>query len=104
MQRVAFGQLSFDAAPGRQRREGDLLTSNISVSGKFESEGFNALQAAMNPDAEAVQLSHGETVLVTVADADGEVIAQAHGTVAVSFKDKTIEGARFTIREQKVKL
>jgi hypothetical protein len=104
MQRIAFGQLSFDAAPGRERREGDVLTSNISVSGRFEDEGHNALMAAMNPDAEAVQLSHGEAVLVTVADADGTVIAQANGTVAISFKDKMIEGRAFTIREQSVKL
>jgi hypothetical protein len=96
MQRVALGQLSLDAAPkGAQR--GMVLTANISVKGKL----LNAPLPEYS-ESEIPELSHGEMVVVTVADMDGEIIGQAHGKVAIAFTDKTVEGVELTIREQKI--
>jgi len=102
MRRVAAGQISLDAAPERPRPA--FVLSNLSVSGKFENEGMLLLKASMDPDAESPQLAHGESIVVTLSDENGEVFASAHGTVAVGFTDKVVEGTLVTIREQKVKL
>lgn len=96
MQRVAFGQISLTAAPPRER---DLpVISNISVAAKFGPEDI------VSSEGTWPQLDLGERVLVTVADEDGQIIAQAHGVVSVGFTDKEVEGMVCTIREQKIKL
>lgn len=95
MKRVAIGQLSLVAAPTRNGK--DALTSTISVSGKLQN-------VTLDDSEKVAQLDHGETVLVTVSDMDGEVIGSAHGRVQIGFSDKTIEGMEVTIREQRVKL
>jgi len=97
MRRVAIGQLSLDACPDGKRQRTDALTSTISVSGKLQN-------VTLDESEEVAQLDHGEVVLVTVSDGNGEVIASAHGRVQVGFSDKSIEGMEVTIREQKVKL
>lgn len=102
MQRVALGQISLDAAPERARPA--IVLSNLSVSGKFENEGLLLLKASMHPEEETPQLAHGETVIVTLSDENGEVFASTRGTVEVGFKDKSVEGTLVTVREQRVKL
>lgn len=98
MQRVPSNQLSFDAQPETRTSPPDAMTATVGVTGKFE---FGDI---LNPDCEIPLLSHGETVIVTIGDADGNVIAQGGGTVAIGFKDKTVEGLLVTIREQRIKL
>jgi hypothetical protein len=95
MQRVAAGQLSFDAAPKSRRRP---HMSSVALSGKFGSEQI------INEDGEFPQLSHGDDVLVIVQDVDGNLIAQGRGAVSVAFADKELDGEPITIREQKIKL
>jgi len=96
VQRVAAGQLSLEAAPRGKRKDLPPLTATVSVSGKFVD--------LADADGTVPELDHGEVVLVTVSDIDGQLIAQGHGRVQIAFADKSIEGEDFTIREQKVKL
>jgi hypothetical protein len=93
MQRVAIGQLSFDARPGSSRVRPDMVT--ISVAGKFGSEQLNV-------DGEDMpQLSHGERVMVVLSDADGQLIAKAEAHVEIGF---ATDKDGITSRLQKVKL
>lgn len=95
MQRVAPGQLSFDAAPkGRKRPD----IASVSLSGRFGSG------AIVSDDGGFPQLSHGEVMLVIVQDADGNMVAQGQGVVSIAFADKSVDGEPITVREQKIKL
>lgn len=81
MQRVAPGQLSFDAAPkGRKRPD----IASVSLSGRFGSG------AIVSDDGGFPQLSHGEVMLVIVQDADGNMVAQGQGVVSIAFADKSV--------------
>ena len=93
MQRVAYGQVSLDAAP-RGRAHDLPAIANVAISGKFNPEQI------VSDEGTYPQLEQGEVVLVIVQDADGTVIAQGRAAVSIAFTDK--DG--FTIREQKVKL
>lgn len=103
MQRVALGQLSFQAAPPRRKSETPLIAS-IAVSGTVLEASFVAAMYGADSKEPVPQLDHGEEVIVSVATVEGEVIGQARGKVAVSFADKVIDNAEYTVRQQKVKL
>jgi len=103
MQRVAIGQLTFQAAPARRKTEVPLISS-VSVSGTVIEAAMVAMQHALDSKEPVVQLDHGEEVVVSIATPEGEVIGQARGTVGVSFADKMIEGVGYTVRQHKVKL
>jgi hypothetical protein len=93
MERVSFGQITFDAAP--KPRDNDLpLVAAVSVSAKFGPEHI------VSDEGTYPQLSHGEVCLVFVQDADGNLIAQGQGVVSIGFTDK--DG--LTIREQRIKV
>jgi hypothetical protein len=66
MQRIAFGQITLDAAP--KGREHDLpVIASVSVAAKF------APKHICSSEGTYPQLSQGERVLVTIADQDGQV-------------------------------
>lgn len=93
MERVSPTQISLDAAPGGRPNSLPVIAS-LNVSGKIEPHEL------CDANGEFPQLSHGDEVLVTVSDADGQFIAKRIGTVQIGFEDK--DG--FTVRQQKVKL
>lgn len=75
----------------------------------FEVGGHHPTKASLGVTGKMVldrQIAKGEEVVVTIADADGEIIAAGHGAVvSIAFTDKTdSEGFTTTTREHKVKL
>jgi hypothetical protein len=103
MERLALGQLSFQAAPPRRKSEVPLIAS-ISVSGTVLDAAMVVLAHAMDSKDTVPQLDHGEELIVSVATVEGEVIGQARGKVAVSFADKVIDKVEYTVRQQRVRL
>jgi hypothetical protein len=61
MQRVAAGQLSFNAAPKAGKRQVD--TASLKLSGAFPA------RALVDDEGQWAQLSHGEQVIVRVIGA-----------------------------------
>jgi hypothetical protein len=97
MQRVAAGQLSFDAGKRAGKRQVD--TASLKLSGAFPA------RALVDDEHRWPQLAHGEQVVVRVIElGSGELIAQGIGAVKVGFDDKTLDGEPYTIRVHTIKM
>lgn len=85
---VELGQMTLQV--GGEELDDVPPTGTFSIGGKLAAAG---------------ELAKGAQVIVTVSDADGQVVAHGLGTVgALTFRQKEKDGLRWTERQHRVKV